>query len=89
MNKTILATLVAAGQLLLTQSAQAMTFNFSWRSDAPGLSIFGGGVNHMATGTLDINVRQKRKPNYHPSRMIAMGVSAIQVADAIQQSKLC
>ncbi len=56
MNKTIVATLVAAGQLLLTQSAQAVTFNFSWQSDAPGLTLFEGGPAHIATGTLDINV---------------------------------
>ncbi|MBC6419920.1 MAG: hypothetical protein GDA44_14740 [Prochloron sp. SP5CPC1] len=66
MNKTFIAALVAAGQLLLIKPATAITFNFSWRSDAFGLrrervsnSIF------EITGTVDINVKPGKKFSRH------------------------
>ncbi len=55
MNKTILAALVAASQLLLAKPATAITYRFSWRSDADGLTSRSELV-HEATGTVDINV---------------------------------
>ncbi len=58
MKRTIIATLslVATSQLLLTKPAGAITFNFNWTSEAPGLSVVGGGPAHIAMGTVDINV---------------------------------
>ncbi len=57
MKKTLLAALIAGSQLLLIKPATAITFNFSWTSEAEGLSIVGGSsVIHRATGTIDIDV---------------------------------
>ncbi|MBC6418067.1 MAG: hypothetical protein GDA44_04400 [Prochloron sp. SP5CPC1] len=57
MNKIMIAALIAAGQLLPTKPATAITFNFSWTSEAPGLSLAEGSTGvHRAMGTLDINV---------------------------------
>ncbi len=36
------------------QPAWAITYRFSWRSDAPGLSVTGRTGPHIATGTLEI-----------------------------------
>ena len=66
--------LIAAGQLFLAKSAQALTFDFSWRSDAPGLRVLRGPRGpHVATGTLDINVTPQNalRGNYFTNKHIS------------------
>ncbi len=67
MKKSVLGSLylIATGQLFLAKPAQALTFNFNWRSDAPGLSILRGSPGpHVAQGTFDIDINPSPGGNF-------------------------
>ncbi len=80
-NKTILTALVAASQLLLTQPATAVTFSFSWESDAPGLTFNFGEGTHTATGTVDINV--ERGESFTTSNVSNINITVTNGTDTI------
>ncbi len=85
MKKTLLAALIAGSQLLLIKPATAITFNFSWTSEAEGLSIVGGSsVVHRATGTIDIDVM--RGQDFTASDVTSLDITVTDGTNSVELS---